>query len=244
MAKQNGLAKQQVENKGTLATTTGRGLVSTFEMPDNDGGMNFSMLGRLTVFNGSPKQKAEYGSKFNDGDLIDVMEKRKTASNAIVPVHAFVIYQRWDKDAKAPAYTYGKAEKHRVPREDLERGPNDEPPACYEALAVVCLVVGEQVPYLFTFKRTARRAGDDIARHEMRRRTIGKDAGVYQIAVKADKNAAGQDYFRVVLNGVPTDMDDETAGLFATVAAQLPSIKAKAAEEAAKGDGQDDDLPI
>ena len=244
MAKNNGLEKSQVENKGTLATTAGRGLVSTFEMPDNDGGMNFSMLGRLTVYNGSPKQKAEYGSKFEDGDLIDVMEKRRTETNKIVPVYAFVVYQRWDKDAKAPTYTYGKADKRRVPPEDFERGPNDEPPACYEALAMVCLVVGEQVPYLFTFKRTARRAGDDIARHEMRRRTIGKDAGVYEIGVKPDKNAAGQDYFRVVLSGVPTDMDDATAGLFAVVAAQLPSIKAKAAEEAAKGDGHDDDLPI
>lgn len=240
MAKQNGLAKSQVENKALAGQHQSRGLASTFDMPESDG-VNLTMLGRLTVFNGSPKQKAEYGKEFRDGDLIDVMEKRKTATNQIVPVYAFPLWQRWDKDERAPAYTYGKAERHRVPAEDLQRGPNDEPPACYEALAMVCLVVGEQVPYLFTFKRTSRGTGDNIARHEMRRRTLGKDPGVYTITVKADKNDAGQDYYRVVLDGVPSDMNDATADLFQLVAGQLSVIKDKATEAAKQGD---DELPF
>jgi len=226
---------------GTLAKPSD--LRSSFDLADSDG-LSLTMIGRLSVWNGSPRQKQDYGGGkgFDDGDLIDMMEKRKTKTNKIVPVHGFTLFQRWDKDAKAPTYTYFKHDKHRVPAEDMERGADDSPPACYEALGLVCLVVGEPVPYLFTFKRTSKRAGDDIVRHEMRRSTIGRSPGVYTIGVKSDKNPAGQDYLRVVLNGVPADMDDDTSRLFAVVSSQIDKAKALAQDAAAKGD--DDDLPI
>lgn len=248
MAK-NSLAKSEVEGKA-LAGRQPSALQSSFDVGDSSGG-GLSMLGRLTVWNGSPKQKAEYGGagkSFNDGDLVDMLEKRKAATNQIVPVYGFTIFQRWDKDAKAPTYTYGRGERHRVPPEDFERGADGSSPACYEALCLVCLVVGEMVPYQFVFKRTSRRAGDDIMRHEARRKATGLSPGVYKIGVKADKNPAGQDYLRVILDGVPTNMDQQTEALFAMVAGQLELVKASAIEAAKSGDGDmpgaDDEIPI
>lgn len=239
------LAKSEVESKA-VATVNGNPtkLASTFDVDQSSGGA-FSMLGRLTVWNGSPKQKKEYPGKFEDGDLIDVMEKRKTATNRIVPVYAFTYYQRWDKDDRAPLYTYAKNERHLVPPEDMERGSDDKPPKCYEAMCVVCLVEGESVPYQIVFKRTSRRTGDDIMRFEARRKLVGKAPGAYTIGVKPDTNAAAQDFLRVVLDGVPIDMQLDTAELFTVVAEQIELVKAKAME-AAKNDTHDDgsDLPI
>ncbi len=240
------LAKSEVESKA-VATVNGNpsGLSASFDVEQPGTGGALAMLGRLTVWNGSPKQKKEYAGKFDDGDLIDMMEKRKTATNRIVPIYGFTIFQRWDKDAKAPAYTYGRGERHRVPPEDMERGPNDEAPACYEAMCLVCLVEGESVPYQIVFKRTSKRTGDDIMRFEARRKMVGKAPGAYTIATKPDQNASGQDYLRVVLAGPPQDMQVDTAELFTVVAEQIELVKAKAME-AAKNDTHDDgsDLPI
>lgn len=239
----------EVKQQGSTALAAGpwSGAAPTFEVEGATEGLNLSMMGRLAVWNSTPIQAEAYGEiDAKNGDLIDTMSKRKCASNRIVPVHGFTIWQRWDKDTKAPQYTYTLAEKGRVPAEDLEPDENGNTVA-YKAFCLICLVEGEGYPFLMTFKRTSLRTGEDIMRWVARRMSIGQDPGAYTIGTKADKSGAGQTYLRTVLVGTPANIAADTLPLYERVTASLERFKAKAASVAAEseGDGHDDDgIPI
>jgi hypothetical protein len=244
-------ANQSIEVKqqpGALATQWD-GPAPTFEVEGADG-MSLSLMGRLAVWNSTPVQMDAYGEieGVRNGDLIDTMGKRKCASNMIVPVHGFTIFQRWDRDAKAPAYTYPLEQKHRVPREDLEPDANGNT-AAYKAFCLICLVPGEAYPFLMTFKRTSLRTGEDIMRWVARRSSMGQSPGAYQIGVKSDKSAAGQSYLRTVLVGNPHELDADTAALYKVVFAGIEQVKARAERVASEAEhnepgAHDDGIPI
>lgn len=213
-----------------------------------DGGDSAPKLGRMSLYQGTSQEQAAYGEgKFRRGDFIDVMEQRKLASSKIVPVYASVLYQNWPKDARTPLYTYSHAERHLVPKMDLEWSDDGKPPAATKIYSAVVLVEGEPWPYLFQFKKTAAKAFEQIQAFEARRAATNKGYGLYELYSEDEKNPAGNTYRKLKVRP-PVDLPESMYDLARSVIAGMAAMKAKAAQAEREDDfahaGGDDEIPI
>lgn len=202
------------------------------------------LVGRLALYNGTTDEQEMYaGCGFAPGDFIDVLERRKVASDNIVPLGAYVSWMKWPQGARTPEYNV--REKARVPAGDLE-WVNEKPPAATECINTLVAVDGEPWPYLLVFKRTGYKAGETMFRLEARRGMIGKGRGLYRITTKKEKNAAGQSYLE--LNVQPAgDCPDSLVGIVTEYIKHKASIDARAAALADEGAGDkpdSNDIPI
>lgn len=214
-----------------------------------EGGDASPKLGRMALYQGTSQEQATYGEgKFKRGDFLDAMEQRKLASSKIVPIFATVLYQNWPKDSKTPLYTYSHAEKHLIPKGDLE-WDGSKPPAATKIYSAVVLVEGEPWPYLFQFKKTAAKAFEQIQAFEARRATTNKGFGLYELYSEDEKNPAGNTYRKLKVRP-PVDLPESMHELARSVLAGLASMKAKAASVARDEEGWGetggggDDIPI
>jgi len=213
-----------------------------------EGGDTSPKLGRMALYQGTSQEQATYGEgRFKRGDFLDVMEQRKLASSKIVPIFATVLYQNWPKDAKTPLYTFSHAEKHKIPKADLE-WDNAKPPAATKIYSAVVLVESEPWPYLFQFKKTAARAFEQIQAFEARRAAMNKGYGLYELYSEDEKNPAGNTYRKLKVRP-PVDLPESMHDLARSVIAGLATMKAKAAavekdEDWGEVGGGDDEIPI
>ena len=211
-----------------------------------EGGDSSPKLGRMTLYQGTSQEQATYGEgKFKRGDFLDVMEQRKLASSRIIPIYAAVLYQNWPKDSKLPLYTCTHAQKHMIPKADLEWN-GDKPPAAAKIYSVVVLVEGEPWPYLFQFKKTAIKAFEQIQAFEARRATTNKGYGLYELYSEDEKNPAGNTYRKLKVRP-PVDLPESMHELARSVLKGLAAIKAKGFEvnaDPVQDHGGDDEIPI
>jgi hypothetical protein len=201
-------------------------IVGSFTVEGDD---SSTKLGRISLYQGTSQEQAIYGEGvFRRGDFVDCLERRKIASNFIIPIHAEIKYQRWDDGAKLPAYTYSAKERHLIPAEDLAwDGAN--PPVAAKLIDMVVVVRGEPYPYLFTFKRTALRAGELILQYEKRRGMKGLRFGMYELGSEDEKNNGGNVFRRLTVKN-PVDATEDTFEVLASVTQALAAVKAQAAK--------------
>jgi hypothetical protein len=201
-------------------------IVGSFTVEGDD---SSTKLGRISLYQGTSQEQAIYGEGvFRRGDFVDCLERRKIASNFIIPIHAEIKYQRWDDGEKLPAYTYSAKEKHLIPAEDLAwDGAN--PPVAAKLIDMVVVVRGEMYPYLFTFKRTALRAGELILQYEKRRAMKGLRFGMYELGSEDEKNQGGNVFRRLTVKN-PVDATEDTFEVLASVTQALAAVKAQAAK--------------
>jgi len=207
-------------------------IVGSFTVEGDD---SSTKLGRISLYQGTSQEQAIYGEGvFRRGDFVDCLERRKIASNFIIPIHAEIKYQRWDDGAKLPAYTYSAKERHLIPAEDLAwDGAN--PPVAAKLIDMVVVVRGEMYPYLFTFKRTALRAGELILQYEKRRGMKGLRFGMYELGSEDEKNNGGNVFRRLTVKN-PVDATEDTFEVLASVTQALAAVKAQAAKAVAIDD--------
>lgn len=201
-------------------------IVGSFTVEGDD---SSTKLGRISLYQGTSQEQAIYGEGvFRRGDFVDCLERRKIASNFIIPIHAEIKYQRWDDGAKLPAYTYSAKDRHLIPAEDLAwDGAN--PPVAAKLIDMVVVVRGEMYPYLFTFKRTALRAGELILQYEKRRGMKGLRFGMYELGSEDEKNNGGNVFRRLTVKN-PVDATEDTFEVLASVTQALAAVKAQAAK--------------
>lgn len=218
-----------------LATTGGGALA----VPENlQGGLviegqdGSAKMGRLHLYQGTPEEEQKYGadSGFKRGDFIDDLERRKIGDKIeMMILGGFTTWSRWEKGQRNPAYTFTK--RSDVPAEDLAwsgEGASRTPPVASECVNAIVVVKGEQYPYLFRFKRTALKAfKETIDPNEARRGGAKRGHGLYTLAGKDDKNAAGQAYKRLSVLKM-SEPDAEMNAMASTVKQSIAEWKAKA----------------
>lgn len=206
-------------------------------------------MGRLHLYQGTPEEEQKYGadSGFKRGDFIDDLERRKIGDKVeMMILGGFTTWSRWEKGQRNPVYTFDK--KASVPKGDLEwtgEGANRTPPVASECVNAIVVVKGEQYPYLFRFKRTALKCfKETIEPNEARRGGAKRGHGLYTLAGKDDKNAAGQAFKRLSVLKM-SEPDAEMNAMASTVKASLAEWKAKADAMAKEQDsGGESELPI
>jgi hypothetical protein len=203
-----------------------------------EGDDSSTKLGRISLYQGTSQEQATYGEGvFRRGDFVDVLERRKLATSSIIPIHAEVKYQRWDKDSKLPAYTYSAKDRNLIPAEDLAWN-GDEPPLAAKLIDMVVVVRGEPYPYLFSFKRTGLRAGELILQFEKRRALKGIRFSMYDLGSEDEKNNGGNVFRRLTVKN-PVDVPEDCFDVLRAVTQALATVKAQAAKVV-----QVDDVPF
>lgn len=200
------MAKNQAQSQaaGALATAAAGALTVVGVPQELRGGAMVeglgeaqSLIGRLAMYNGTTQEQEMYdGCGFSPGDYFDVLERRKLVDPHIVPLGGYVSWMKWPKGAPTPEYNV--REKSRVPQEDLV-WKDSQPPVATECINMLVAVNGEPWPYLFIFKRTSYKAGQNMLRLEARRSAIGSGRGMYKLSSKKEKNSAGQTYHEVTV---------------------------------------------
>ena len=156
MAK-NGIEKK-IDNGGALAVA---GAADFFSAPTvANAGVEDRMIPALHLYQGTSKEADQFGPGFAMGDLLDAVEKRKTASRNIAVIKGVKRWKRWNDGEKAPVYDYD--DRSKVPPEDLEwtgEGESRKPPLATETFEFMVLIEGEAFPYVARFKRTGYKAG-------------------------------------------------------------------------------------
>lgn len=228
MAKRNGIVKAEVP--GVLAQVDPGATIEG----ENPAGK----MGRLALYQGTMQEQTIYeGCDFKPGDYIDVLERRKVASNRIVPIWAFKTWVRWSKDAKIPDYVAKSPSD--VPKGDLD-WKDGKPPAASVCINAIILVEGEAFPYLFIFKRTGLRAGDLLFTLESR------GSSVYELGSTVDKNAVGQAFRRVSVKHAgkcPDELKPIRDHWKALVKASVEEYRAKATEAVEPEEAEGSDTP-
>lgn len=212
-------------------------------------GDNSLALGRASMCYGTPEEEKLYGPVgAKRGVLIDVLEKRALASTRIVPLYGWEDRCFWPKDAKAPVYVYKFADYHKIPAEHLVDGTDAAgkylPPLASKRYNWVCMVEGEQFPYLFTFKRTSMKAGEFIRTMEARRASRKMGSALYALGLEDAQSQDGKAYKRLVAS-VVGDVPPAMIADVSLLRSGLSAIKAKAETMAAEaGDVDADEIPI
>lgn len=195
----------------------------------------------LHLFQGTTEEQEKLG-KFDLGDLIDTVEKRKVASREIAVVRGQKSYVKWEKGNPIPVYT--TTNKAEVPPEDLEwRDQNDgkKPhPACTETFEFLVVVIGEPWPYLLRFKSTSFKCGRSLFELCERSRAQ-KRVSTYTLEATKTKNEQGT--FAVPSVRQSGTATQDIAGLVFTLFGQFNNKPVRVAEEAAP-QTEDADLPI
>lgn len=162
----------------------------------DEAGLNLS---RVVLYQGTPKEEEVYG-KHDRGTFLDSLDYRALGKEVkIMPVFAFATWAVWEQGASAPAQTW--TDQRSVPKDLLEwseEGGKRIPPQAVESINVVCLVEGQQWPYVIVFKRTGLKAFNrTIAPLEARNASINKPPGLYALSSITDKNGQGQPFQRL-----------------------------------------------
>jgi len=238
MAKSNGNSLAKSNDQGLLAKNGPA--VTDGAMIEGDEGAN-AQLGRLAMYYDTKEEKVKYaGCGFAEGDLIDVLEKRKVASKKIVPIGGYITYVKWPDGAKQPEYVLkNKAE---VPPGDLE-WDNGTPPIATRCVNAIVLVEGEPWPYLFTFKKTSHKVGETIFQLEARRGMAKRGRGCYEIGHTDGKNADGDSYTQITYRPAG-DCPASLSDLLARCVTGYAAVKAKAEDVEQTVADESDNVPI
>lgn len=205
------------------------------------------MIGRLALFQGTLEEQTIYlDCDFEGGDFIDVLEKFNIGDTVrIVPVWAFFTWVKWVQGQRTPEYVLHKQSE--VPNEDLEWA-DGQPPAATKCINTIVLIEGQPWPYVFIFKRTSYKVGQNIFTIEARRGKSDRGRGMYELSSSAAKGAGGQSYHQLAYRPVG-NCPAGLAKLLDACVKDLTQFQAAARdsasqmyEEQEQGDG--DDIPI
>ena len=220
-----------------------------------DGGAEYDgasgdTLGRVAMCYGTPEEEKMYGPDIKRGQLVDVLECRALKSTRFVPVAGWESWIKWSKGAKTPDYVYRRNEYHKIPKIDLMDGTNPDgswsPPLAMHTHNWIVAVEGEPYPFLFTFRRTAHKAGDFIRMTDARRRITKQGSALYNAKLIDDKNAAGQAYKRLTVE-VVGNCPDDLRPLILTAREAFARLQERAASletETGHVDRPDDGIPL
>lgn len=160
MGKKNGTEITKAQESGALAVA---GADDFFAAPAIAGVEQADRLVPvLHLFQATSKETTELG-KFDLGDLIDVVERRKVGSRRLTVVCGRRMWVKWVKGLPAPEYVCDN--KADVPADDLRwtgEGDNRIPPAATETWEFIVLVEGEPFPFLWRAKKTAAKCGKTL----------------------------------------------------------------------------------
>jgi hypothetical protein len=166
------------------------------------------LMPRLAIYYGTAEEDEKFGQiGLKRGDLVVVSEKRKAATNVIVPVVGQVNYVKWLKGSKVPDYVYPRLDM--CPPEDREFKEDGTKPVAQKVVSMVVLVEGEPGVFVFNFKSTALKAYDQLRVFENARATSRRTVGAYETGVASDKNSKGETYYRMKLapkGDIPADL--------------------------------------
>lgn len=195
----------------------------------------------LHVFQATSKETTELG-KFDLGDLIDVVERRKVSSRRFSVVAGRRAWVKWVKGINAPEYAYEN--KADVPPGDLEwtgDSASRTPPIATETWEFVVLVEGETFPFLWRAKRTSVKCGKYLYELTERAR-MQRRIALYELGFVQEKNDKG-------VYAVPTvrqvgDCPPEMAEAVVKFRRSFVNRPIEADDGALKSAGDDSEIPI
>lgn len=179
------------------------------------------MIPVLHLYQGTTEEADTFGPGFAVGDLLDKIEKRKTATRNIAVIRGVRRWKKWVEGSNIPVYDYDNIND--VPDGESEwtgEGENRTPPLATETYEYMVMVQGEPFPYVFRFKVTSLEQGKLL--YELCERAKAKRRfGLYEVGFIKEKGKKGSYAVPQLrdIGNAPEDMAKEVVGWFGRLSA-------------------------